>query len=232
MAPSVAFVVPALNEQENLEAAIEDITRALGTPAPAHRIYIFNDGSTDATGRVADGLAAKNKAVTVVHNERNMGLGYNYFRGVELAGEDYVMMVPGDAEIPEPAIRPILRELGRADLVIPYMPDSAARPLSRRLVSSAFTQFINVLFGQRIKYYNGPVLLRRDLVKGVGIRTQGFAYMAAILVTLLKAGHSYVEVAIPLQYRRSGNSKAVTLKNITSVLRTIGELVRDVYFKR
>lgn len=224
-APSVAFVVPALNEEANLEPTVRGILKALeGRPNPG-RILVFDDGSTDATGALADRLAAADPRVRALHNGRTMGLGYNYFHGLELASEDYVMMVPGDNEIPETAIQILLDQLGKADLIVPYLTGSEARPWGRRLVSRAFVMTLNLLFGLSLKYYNGPCLLKRALVLSVPVRTEGFAYMAAILVTLLGEGHSYVEVAIPLQFRSHGSSKAVRWKNIASVLGTLWRLL-------
>jgi dolichol-phosphate mannosyltransferase len=218
--PSVTFIVPALNEAANLEAAVAGIRAAAGR-VERRQVLIFDDGSTDGTGTLADRLAAEDKDVRVVHNRRTMGLGYNYFRGIELAEGEYSVMVPGDGEIPREALEPLLARAGEADLVIPHMTGSEARPLGRRLLSRGFTGLMNLLFGLRLRYYNGPCLLRTELVRKVKLRTHGFAYMAAILVTLLRAGHTHVEVAIPLKYRRHGGSKALRPGNILSVLGTV-----------
>lgn len=220
----MAVVVPALNEEENLEPTVRDVLRALDERGLAGRVLVFDDGSTDRTGWAADRLAARDPRVVAVHNPRTMGLGYNYFRGVELATEDYVLMVPGDNEVPYAAVRELLAHAGKADLVIPTLSGQEARPLGRRLLSRSFVGLLNLLFGLRIRYYNGPCLLRRELVSSTPIRTHGFAYMAAILVWLLSRGHSYVEPTIPLQYRQTGASKALRIRNILSVLSTLAEL--------
>lgn len=222
--PSIAVVVPALNEEANLEAAVRDVLRAIDERSVRGRVLVFNDGSTDGTRAVADRLAAADSRVVAIHNPATMGLGFNYFSGVERATEDYVLMVPGDNEIPYAAVRELLACLGRADLVIPFMTGSEARPWGRRVLSRAFVALLNGLFGLGIRYYNGPCVLRRELVLKTPIRTHGFAYMAAILVWLLRHGHSYVEPAIPLQYRRTGSSKALRPKNIVSVLGTLADL--------
>ena len=62
----------------------------------------------------------------------------------------------------------------------------------------------------------------------VPMRTHGFAYMAAILVRLIRSGHSYIEVPMPLQVRQHGQSKAFRLNNIVSVLRTLTALFWEV----
>ena len=46
----------------------------------------------------------------------------------------------------------------------------------------AFTQLLNRLFRQNVPYYNGVVLHRTDLIRGIEIETNGFAYQAEALI--------------------------------------------------
>jgi glycosyltransferase involved in cell wall biosynthesis len=226
---SVSFIVPALNEQDNIEPTIQAIQRSLNGSGLDYQILIFDDASTDITGTLADRLAEKDPRIRVIHNEMTRGLGFNYFRGVELAEKEYVMMIPGDNEIQKEAIRIILAETGKADMIVPYLVNSEAKPFVRHLVSRGFVQFLNLLFQLSLKYYNGPCLLKTEMVRRVTLRTEGFAYMAVILVVLKRAGHSHFEVGIPLEYRQHGRSKAVHWKSINSVIKTIYRLTLHVY---
>ena len=228
MSGTLTIIIPALNEEGNLASAVTTVLEAIGDRFANYELLIFDDGSTDQTGTVADGLAAGNPHIRVIHNQKNMGFGYNYGRGVELARMEYVTMFPGDNEIPGEAISTILDAVGSADIVVPYISTPAVRNVSRRIVSSAFVGLINFLFGLRLRYFNGPCVHRRSLLQSVPMRTHGFAYMAAILVRLIRSGCSYVEVPMPLQSRQHGRSKAFKPKNVASVLRTIGELVWEV----
>lgn len=231
MSRSLSVIIPALNEEGNLAAAIKTVLDALGDRFDDYELLIFNDGSTDGTGKIADDLATANPHIRVIHNPRNMGFGYNYTRGVELARMEYVSMFPGDNEIPAEAIRTVLDAVGSADIVVPYISTPAVRNISRRIVSAAFIALINTLFGLRLRYFNGPCVHRRVMLQSVPMRTHGFAYMAAILVRLIRSGCSYVEVPMALQARQHGRSKAFKPKNIASVVRTIGALIWEVWFK-
>lgn len=226
--PSVAFIVPALDEEENVKASVEACLKSAERAGLPCGVYVFDDGSTDRTGAILDEMAAADQRVHVIHNPRTMGLGYNWWTGIDLASEDYALFVPGDNEIPEDAIVVLLGQAGKADLIIPSLSGQEQRPFMRRVVSRAYVLFLNIVFGLKIKYYNGPCMLRRKLVQQVRVRTNGFAYMSAILVTLLKRGHSHVELILPLKYRQHGRSKAVNVKNIFSVLNTLGALWWDV----
>ncbi len=230
---SISIIVPCLNEAPNIAGTVGSIKRALDESGrfSDYEILIFDDGSTDKTGEVADGLSEENRHIIVIHNERNMGFGYNYTEGVRRAAKEFVIMVPGDNEIPTDAILAAFSRVGDADIVVPYTANTWVRPLSRRVVSRAFTVSINTLFGLRLRYYNGTCVIKADLLKQVPMTTWGFAYMAAILVRLIRSGASYTEVGINIAQRSSGNSKAFMPGNIVSVLTAIISLFWEVRLK-
>ncbi|MBE9527887.1 MAG: glycosyltransferase family 2 protein [Proteobacteria bacterium] len=228
--PSISIIVPCYNEAGNIEGTVESIKSALDSSARfgEAEIIIFNDLSTDSTGEVIDSIAEKEKSVRTVHNERNMGFGYNYTEGVRLAKMEYIIMVPGDNEIPSEAIRRVFVQTGNADLVIPYTANTHVRPLSRRFISRAFVILMNTLFGLRLKYYNGTCVLKAKELKQLELKTWGFAYMASILVRLIRQNASYVEVGIDISQRETGASQAFTMKNIVSVVSAIVGLFIEV----
>jgi len=228
--PSISVIIPCLNEEGNVRGAVESVKQAIEASARfgSYEMLIFNDGSTDATGEVADSLAASEKGVRVIHNPKNMGFGYNYTEGVRLATREYIIMVPGDNEIPAAAIEKIFSCVGMADVVVPYTANPEVRPLSRRIVSRLFVVIMNVLFGLRLKYYNGTCVIRSSLLKKVPLKTWGFAYMAAILVRLIRSGASYLEVGVMIQHRETGSSKAFAPKNVISVFSAIASLFWEV----
>jgi glycosyltransferase involved in cell wall biosynthesis len=225
---TLSVIIPALNEEGNLEAAVRSVLAAIGVRFHDFELLLFDDGSTDRTGEIADRLATENGHIRVIHNGTNRGFGYNYTRGVQLSKMEFVTMFPGDNEIPTSAIQGILAAVGSADIVIPYISTPEVRPWSRRLVSRCFVGLLNALFGLRLRYYNGPCVHRRVRLQSVPMRTHGFAYMASILVRLIRSGCTYVEVPMPLQPRRHGRTKAFRVKNIVSVLSALAELFWDV----
>jgi len=160
-----------------------------------------------------------------------MGFGFNFTDGVRRATKDYIIMVPGDNEIPAEAIERVMALAGQADVIIPYTANPEVRPFSRRVISRVFVALINTLFGLNVSYYNGTCLVKSRLLKKVPLKTWGFAYMAAILVRLLKSGASYTEVGVDIAQRSSGKTKAFAFKNVVSVVRAILTLFWDVRIK-
>lgn len=231
--PSISIIVPCYNEEDNLRGTIEAIKGALTSSKrfSSFEILVYNDCSTDGTGPLADEIAKREKGLRVIHNPKNMGFGFNYTDGVRRATKDYVMMVPGDNEIPLKAIEKVMALAGEADVVIPYTANPEVRPFSRRVISRAFVVLMNTLFGLSVTYYNGTCLLKTKLLRKVPLKTWGFAYMAAILVRLLKSGASYTEVGVEIAQRNAGRTKAFAMKNVVSVVKAILTLFWDVRVK-
>lgn len=218
---SVTVIVPCFNEEGNIQETMREIENALNGLVSDYEVLIFNDCSTDRTKDVVDAIAKTNPRVKVTHNLTNRGLGFNYRKGVELASKEYVIMVPGDNEVSGESIRTICEQIGKADIVIPYIENYTVRPLHRQGFSRAFTLLVNAITGFRIHYYNGPVLHRTTNLRSIELRTNGFAYQAEILVQLLRKKSSYIQVPMQLRPRSYGSSRAFDRKNILSVARTL-----------
>ena len=85
---------------------------------------------------------------------------------------------------------------------------------------------MNLLFGLRLKYFNGvsvlPTAIARDMKS-----SDSFGYAAENLVRLIKLrGLSYAEVPVEITERKAGKSKAFAFKNIYLLLRGLYTLER------
>lgn len=227
--PTISFILPALNEEQNIGLTVQSIISSLDNCFSDYELILINDGSTDRTGFMMEQLAVKDSHIKVIHHEIPQNLGFCYFEGVRKAGCEYVMMVPGDNEITQEAIKSILSKVGTADIVIPYISNPLIRPFSRRFISRLFTLLMNIIFNLRIKYFNGPCVLKKKAVNELNINASGFSYMAETLILLIKRGYSYVHVPMLIKPRNSGVSKALKPKNFIGVGRTILGLIRKIY---
>ncbi len=226
---SLFVIVPALNEEKNIGPTVEMVREAAKIKFGECHIAIFNDGSRDRTGEVAERLAKSFSNLQVIHHDHPKGLGYCYKEGVRLADCEYVIMVPGDNEGLKTSFEKIFSFTGQAEIVIPHTSNPYVRPVLRRLISSCFVLLLNALFKLRLRYYNGCVLHRTEIINSIEIKTDSFAYQAEALIKLIRKGRSYVEVGVPIQERPTGNSKAFRLKNVKNVVTAIWNLVGDIY---
>lgn len=225
---TISVIVPALNEEKNLLASIEVIKSAIGAQFNDYEIIIFDDGSTDNTGKIAEDIAKPDSRVRVVHHEKPMNLGHIYKAGIKLAKMEYLLQVTGDNDAYAQAIIDIISLKDRADMITPYHLNPHIRPLSRQFFSKGFTLIMNFLFGLNLRYYNGMVLHKTKLLKSIEIKTDSFAIQAEVLVKLIKKGYSFMEVGIYLSDRKRGSSKAFRVSNVLGVLKSIISLKREI----
>lgn len=216
---SITIMVPAYNEEGNLKDTISEIILGLkGNQEKDYEIIIFDDGSTDNTGKIADKLVKENSKLRVVHNKPNKGTGYCYHKGVELAKNAYYLYIPGDNQYPASAFKGSLNLLGKSDIIVPYPKNMNIRPILRQVISYSFTNLVNFIFGLSMTYYNSQVIHKTAILKGIPLETKGFAYQAVILVRLIKGGASYVEYGYDMTERKFGSTAAFRPKNVLSVI--------------
>lgn len=218
---TVSFVVPCYNERENVAKTIEEIEAAAGESGTgAYEILVVDDCSKDGTGDLVAALMQEKRHVKLISNTQNLGFGGAYKEGLKRAAATHVIMVPGDG-VPRAGIIPILRKMGQADIVVPYVGNPEVRPWQRRFASRAFTFVINTLFGLNVPYFNGLVLHKTKQLRRIDIKTNGFAYQAEALVKLISGGASYCTVSMIIEERRIGKSSAFSLKNVYRVAKAV-----------
>ena len=223
-------MIPALNEEANIADAAREAVAAMRDRFRDYELLLFDDGSTDRTGAIMDELAVADPAhVRVTHNPSPRNLGGVYKQGIALARMEYILMVPGDNENPGHALQAPFDAIGRADIVLPYPVNSDVRGFARHTISRTYVGVLNRLFGLRVRYYNGTVIHRTANLKDLPIKTSSFAYQAEILIKLLCAGKSFVEVPIQIDPPKEGRrSRAFRWKNMVQVGRTLGDLFVDL----
>lgn len=224
---SLSMIVTAMNEEGNLGPMLESVCAALEPRGWDHEIIVVNDGSGDRTGEIADEWARRDPRIRVHHQPRNLGLDKAYLKGIELASKERIGWVAGNNIITREALDTIFDHVGTADMILSY-PDVDPRRKRRRWVSRSFVILLNTLFNVRLRYYTGPCVYRAAPVKTLRTISAGSMIVPEILVRLIKAGESFVEVDIHPKVRTAGSTKTFRLANIIYVATSVWRLVFDI----
>ncbi len=228
IAQSVSFIVPALNEEVVVEGVVRDIWETVDERIASYEIILIDDGSTDRTGAIMQRLADELPNVRLVSNQRNIGLGGSYQKGVKEARLEYVMMMCGDGGVPASSLPPIIDKIGTADIVVPYMVNlRVIKTPMRYTISRCYTGLLNLISGERLHYYNGLPVHRRALLRQIDITSSGFGFQGEILVKLIKSGCSVVEVGVR-GAEATNKSSVFRIKNLVSVTKTLVKLIYEL----
>jgi glycosyltransferase involved in cell wall biosynthesis len=110
--PLLTVIVPAYNEESIIQRSLSAICEYLAALETEYRweLIVVNDGSTDATGEIAESFASKRDHVIVLHHKFNFRLGQALRFAFNRSRGDYVVVM---------------------DIDLSYSPDHIGRMLSR-----------------------------------------------------------------------------------------------------
>ena len=202
------------------------IERLLTIDLPAAReIIVINDGSSDGTREVLDGLPA-NARVRIVHAERNRGKGHAIRLGLSSARGDVVAIQDADLEL-DPAqlamlIAPLLA--GETDVVYGsrFLGGTPDAPRITLIANRALTSLTNVLFGSAITDMETCYkVMRTSVARSLGLTADRFDIEPEITARLLKAGHTIVERPVIFQPRSRAAGKKIGWRDGVTAIRML-----------
>jgi len=150
---TVSFVLPAYNESEVIENALERLDSAVDGHGFRYEVVVVDDGSVDDTRLKALTYAARTWHVKVVGSDRTIGKGLAVTNGYGRATGGAVVFIDSDLDIDVGQIRHYVEALKESDIVVgsKWHPDSVVDvPLIRRLFSRIFNVLVRLLTGVRV----------------------------------------------------------------------------------
>ncbi len=228
---SISAIMSAYNEERNIEFSVRSARDKFAEHGFDYEIFIFDDASTDETGKIADNLALEDLRIKVFHNAKNMNLGFNLARGFQLASKQYVGAFPCHGQMAIESFDHILPALEKADVVVTYHKNPEVRPLIRNVISRINVKLVNFIFGLDLEYYHLN-FYRTEVLKKIPTSTNSYAMMVELLVYAVKSGATFIQVPVFLRKRESGKSKALRPKNIINIFKAYTRLFWKVMILR
>jgi glycosyltransferase involved in cell wall biosynthesis len=204
--PRVLVVVPAHNEEDSLPATLAEIR----AKAPDVEVLVVDDGSRDATARIAH-----ESGVRVLRHPVNLGVGgalQTGFRWAFAHGYDIVVQLDADGQHDPGYLGVLLAPVlaGRCDVSIGsrFVSETGYRaPWNRRLGMLVFSGVVRLALGRSIadttsgfRAYNRAVVevCQRDFPKDFPD--------APLLIALARRGFRLDEVPVVMRERQAGQS--------------------------
>ena len=226
----LVILVPAYNEEENIENTILTIPKKI-QGVDEIQILVINDGSSDKTAEIALNSGA-NKVVT---HSRNMGVGAAFMTGVRnaiLMNADIVVTIDADSQfnsdqMPD-LIVPILNNY--LDVVIGsrfLKKDPDGIPKVKLFGNKVFSKIVSWLTNQKFsdsqtgfRAYSKNALLNVSIIND-------FTYTQEVLIDLKFKGMRIGEVPVSVKYDERRKSRVVksifsySTRALSIILRTL-----------
>jgi dolichol-phosphate mannosyltransferase len=101
----VSVVIPARNEAGSLPSALGHLSATLRSRSISHEIIVVDDGSTDGTWALLEGLRAATPELVPVRNDGPNGYGRAVIRGLDaMTGDAAIVMMADESDSPEDAL--------------------------------------------------------------------------------------------------------------------------------
>ena len=166
------LVIPLFNEEHNVTPLIEDFEFSGILKSGLTKVILVNNGSTDNTGAVINGLARSRPWILPIHLRENQQYGGGVHLGLKRTSADFVGYLPGDHQISAADVKRVWLELKAYAKLNPeksYLAKGRRQVRmdshSSRLTSQMYTKLSNQLLELESKDVNGlPKIFHRSLL--------------------------------------------------------------------
>lgn len=207
----ISIVVPVYNEARTVAEVIERLL-VIDLPAP-REILVVNDGSTDGTREVLDGIRERPE-LKIIHAEKNGGKGSAIRIGFARATGTIVAIQDADLEL-DPAqiaalVMPIIEGRTRVVYGSRFLAGRPDAPWLSIFANHVLTGFTNVLYGGRITDMETCYkIMQREVAQSLHLESNRFDIEPEITAKLLRDGHSIFELPIHFNPRSRAQGKKI-----------------------
>jgi glycosyltransferase involved in cell wall biosynthesis len=187
---SISVFFPCYNEQDNVGPTVEKSLAVLKKLKADFEIVIVDDGSSDATGQIADEISSHNSRVKVVHHSTNLGYGAALRSGFKAASKELVFYTDGDGQFDINEMPPLLPLIEQYDIVSCYRLNRQDSYI-RRINGWCWTKLVCLLFGMKIRDIDCAFkLYKRKIFDNIRLSSTGALIDTEILARAIRRGYS------------------------------------------
>jgi len=169
--PKVSIIVPAYNEEKNIEDTIKSLL-SLDYPKDKLEIIVVDDGSTDRTYEVAKKYESD---VIKVYRKENGGKASALNYGIKRASGEFIVTLDADSVVPKDALRKMLEYFDGEDvmIVVPAIQITEVKGFWKHLqsIEYSYNNLLRLIFDRLNSLYVAPgpfSVFRKEFFERVG----------------------------------------------------------------
>ena len=206
-APRISIVLPAYNEEGNVERAVRDAFEGAAEIPATCEVVVVNDGSRDGTAAILNRLETEfGSSLRIVDHAVNLGYGVALRDGFRATRGDLVFYTDSDNQFDLGELKDFMPLLEANDAALGYRIDRQD-PWLRKFVSGGFNRLSSFAFGVSVRDLNCSFkLFRGDLIRALPLVTPDFFIDTELVARIHRGGYRYVQRGVRHYPRTAGRS--------------------------
>jgi glycosyltransferase involved in cell wall biosynthesis len=203
----ISIVIPLFNEEESLPELVSWIERVMKHNKFSYEIILVDDGSTDHSWIVIEGMHSINASIRGIKFRRNYGKSAALHTAFGLAQGDVVITMDADLQDSPDEIPELYRMIKEQELdIVSGWKKKRYDPISKTIPSKFYNYSARVVTGIKLHDFNcGLKAYRNEVVKSIEVYGEMHRYIPVIAK---KAGFAKIgEKVVEHRKRKYGTTK-------------------------
>jgi len=205
--PTLSVVLPAFNEQGNIERAVRSSAEAVLPLVDDYELVVVDDGSRDHTPDILKRLGDEyGEHLSVVTHPTNLGYGIALRAGFNAARGRYIFYTDADNQFDLRELESFFPAMEGVDAILGYRVGRQDGRF-RLMVSNGYNALASFAFGMDVRDLNCSFkLFRREALTSLHLEEDQFFIDTEIVVQLHRAGYRYKQTGVRHYPRTAGKS--------------------------
>lgn len=211
----LSVIIPVYNE----ETFISEIIKRVLSKDIVSETIIVNDGSTDKTSEVLNGIKNIDNRLKVINLSSNSGKGAAVIEGLKHVTGDVVIIQDADLEYSPDDYPKLVEPFNDPKVNVVYgsrilKKDNPISHVSFLLGGLFLTFLTNILYGSSITDEpTGYKLFRSSIIQNLKLECKGFEFCPEVTAKILRKGIKINELPISYFPRKVSQGKKIKLKD-------------------
>jgi len=221
----LSVVLPAFNEEANIERVVRDCTAYLDGTGLDYELIVTNDGSRDQTGPILDRLAQELPRLRPQHHAQNAGYGAALRTGFDAATKRFVFYMDGDGQFDIKELELLLPLATDDDHFVTGYRIERRDPFLRRLNAKLFGGWlVRILLHVYVRDLNCAFkLIPKKILDNIKLESTGALINAEMYGRAIRRGFKIKEVGVHHYARTAG---VQTGAHLSVIVRAFYDLFR------